>query len=402
MKQAILIGFVVLGVLLYALTTEASAESGRIYGKLLTIDGEEFEGWIRWDKNEVFWDDILDVNKDDAGDYRGKRRSSRRTGIGGLFEINWSGSSRQSEIMFGHIASITPISSSEALVEMKSGEKYEVSGSDVGSSIREFLINDLDEGEIYLEWDDIDEITFASEPKMPDARDERLYGTVFTRRGDEFTGWVEWDVDEVLTSDVLDGDEDSRKNRKIEFEKIQSIERRSSSSAIVVLKTGKDLKLSGSNDVDSGNRGIRVKVPDLGRVSVSWDDFEKVDFLPVPTQMLPAYTDFDGGKPIEGIVYTEDGEKFEGEIIWDDDERFTWEHLNGDFHDLDVAIEFSNVRMIEKHSRRGAIVTTRTGRNVLLKGSNDINSENNGIIVKQSDGDEVEIDWYDFEKVEFK
>ena len=37
-----------------------------------------------------------------------------------------------------------------------------------------------------------------------------------------------------------------------------------------------------------------------------------------------------------------------------------------------------------------------------MKGSNDVNSENNGIIVKLDDGDEVEVDWYDFEKAEFK
>jgi len=403
MKKAILIGFVVLGVVLYALATEASADSGRIYGSLRTIDGEVFEGWIRWDKNEAFWDDILDCNKENSRKYRSKRKSGRRsTGLGSLFEVSWSGSSRQSELKFGHISTITPISSGEALIELKSGLKYEVSGSDVGSGMREFLIDDLDEGEIYLEWDDIDEIDFKRESTQPSSNEERLYGKVTTRRGDDFVGWVEWDVDEVMTNDVLDGDEGSRKNRKIRFGKIQKIERRSSSSAIVTLKSGKEIRMSGSNDVDSGNRGIRVKVQDLGRVSVGWDEFDMVEFMPVPTQLLPNYTDFDGGRAILGTVFTEDGETFEGEIIWDDDERYTWEHLNGDFHDLDVAIEFSNVKVIEKHSRRGSLVTTSSGRNVLLKGSNDVNSENNGIIVKLSDGDEIEIDWYDFERAEFK
>ncbi|MCK4657132.1 MAG: hypothetical protein KAT85_08850, partial [candidate division Zixibacteria bacterium] len=215
-------------------------------------------------------------------------------------------------------------------------------------------------------------------------------------------GWIEWDRDEVMTTDILDGDEGRRKNRKIKFGKIKSLERRSSSSCIVTLKSGKEMKLSGTNDVNSENRGIRVKDPALGRIDVEWNDFDIVEFMPVPRDKLPKYDSFDGGRKIMGTVFTEDGEKFEGEIIWDNDEEYTWEHLNGDFHDLGVVIEFANIKLIERHSRRGAVITTRAGRNILLKGSNDVNSENNGIIVKLDDGDEVEIDWYDFEKAEFK
>lgn len=399
MRKAVIFGFVILGIVLYTAVGELHAESGRIYGELRTIDGETFEGWIRWDKNEAFWDDILDATKERDGKYRSRSRDNRGAGF---FEFNWSGSSRQSELKFGHISSIVPTSSSDAMVTLKSGQRYEMTGADLGSGIRELVIIDRDEGEIYFEWNDVDEIIFKEESMEPVRRGERLYGKVTTRRGDEFIGWVEWDVDEILTTDVLDGDQGSRRNRKIRFEKIQAIERRSSSSAIVTLKSGKEVRLSGSNDVDSGNRGIRVKDPALGRVSIDWSDFERVEFMPYPKDKLPRYADFDGGREIEGIVITEDGERFEGKIVWDADERYTWEHINGDYHDLDVAVEFAEIRSIEKHSRRGAIVTTKAGRNLLLKGSNDINYENNGIIVKLSDGDEIEIDWYDFERAEFK
>lgn len=400
MKKAILFGFVLIGMVLYVTVDELQAGSGRIYGELHTIDGETFEGWIRWDKNEAYWDDILDATKEREGKYRHYSRNKRRNA--GFFEFNWGGSSRQSELKFGHISSIVPMSSSEAVVTLKTGKRYEMSGSDLGSSMRELVINDLDEGEIYIDWDDVDEIIFKEESSEPSRAGERLYGKVTTRRGDEFVGWVEWDVDEVMTTDILDGDQGSRRNRKIRFEKIKSIERRSSSSAIVVLKTGNEIRLSGTNDVNSGNRGIRVKDPALGRISIDWNDFEMVEFMPPPRDRLPKYSDFDGGHEIEGVVFTEDGERFEGKIIWDADETYTWEHINGDYHDMDVVVEFADIASIEKHSRRGAIVTTKSGRNMLLKGSNDINYENSGIIVELSDGDEIEIDWYDFEKAEFK
>jgi len=399
MKKALLLGFVVIGIAFYFLPSNAKAESGRIYGTIRTIDGEEFEGWIRWDKNEAFWDDILDANKEKKSK-RYKRDRQRRKSSS--FFVWGSGSVRQSELKFGHIKTLIPVSSSDALVILKSGEEYEMSGSDVGSSVREIIVDDRQEGDIYLEWDDIDEINFSKEPSEPESAAERLYGKLTTRRGDEFVGWIEWDVDEVLTTDILDGDEGRRRNRKIKFGKIKSIERRSSSSCIVTLESGKTMNLSGSNDVNSENRGIRVKDPTLGRVQVDWDDFETVEFLPVPKDRLPKYDSFDGGQKIRGTVFTEDGEELTGEIIWDNDEEYTWEHLNGDYRDMEVVIEFANIKTIERQSRRGAIITTKSGRNVLLKGSNDVNSENNGIIVKLDDGDEIEIDWYDFEKADFK
>ena len=63
MKKLILFGFVVIGIAFYFLPAKAEAESGRLYGTLRTIDGDTFEGWIRWDRNEAWWDDILDASK---------------------------------------------------------------------------------------------------------------------------------------------------------------------------------------------------------------------------------------------------------------------------------------------------------------------------------------------------
>jgi hypothetical protein len=407
MKVALLIGLTAVG-LWFLLPADASAESGRIYGTIRTVDGDEFEGWIRWDKNEAFWDDILDGTKErSTRKYRRKyhgRSSDRRT-IGDLARdgLFYSiGSSRQSEVKFGHIKSIVPLSSSDALIVLKSGLEFEMSGADVGSGVREIMINDLKEGEIYFDWDDIDEVDFKKEPREPDTGVERLYGKVLTRNGDEYVGWIEWDVDEVLSTDVIDGDEGSRRNRKIRFDKIKSIERRSRSSSIVTLKSGKSMRLSGSNDVNSENRGIRVKSDELGRVSISWSDFDRLDLMPVPKDKLPKYDSFDGGHDIEGTVYTEDGEQYTGKIVWDEDETYTWEHLNGDYDDDAVVIEFANIDTIEKRSRRGSIVTTKSGRNIELRGSNDVDSDNNGIVVTMDDGDEVEIDWYDFDRAKFK
>ena len=44
------------------------------------------------------------------------------------------------------------------------------------------------------------------------------------------------------------------------------------------LDDGRKLRLRGSNDVDDDNRGILVEDPRYGRVEISWDDFERLEF----------------------------------------------------------------------------------------------------------------------------
>ena len=103
---------------------------------------------------------------------------------------------------------------------------------------------------------------------------ERLFGTLTTRDGYEFTGFICWDVDEVLTKDILDGDDKDRR-RKIRFGSIQSIGRNSSSSAYVILNNGDEVVLRGTNDVNSSNSGILVLDDALGQVEIDWDDLRK-------------------------------------------------------------------------------------------------------------------------------
>jgi len=160
--------------------------------------------------------------------------------------------------------------------------------------------------------------------------------------------------------------------------------------------------LRNSNDVNSENRGIVVKSAEFGRVKIGWSDFEKAEFLPVPTNELPRYRDFDGGRKIRGVVTTEDGEDFTGELAWDNDEQYTWEHLNGEYKGVEMAIPFGVIMGIAKSSQRTAEVTLKNGTTYLLSGSNDVNEENKGVIVFRDKGDAEEIDWYDFAKAAMK
>lgn len=399
----------VCGILLLSLVfcSNLFAQRGRICGTVSTRDGEIFRGPIRWDKNEAFWDNILDATKKREGSHREGRRREKKVYILGL-KITWdeegSESHASSGIQFGYLQSLERRSKNRAILTLKNGNRvtFYGSGTDVGSGIREIIIQDPDEGEVELDWDDLDMVEFeecdSDEITEPETR---LYGEVETRRGDIFKGFICWDVDELFYSDILDGEERHR-NRKIPFGKIKAIERRSSSSSWVELRNGDKMTLSGTNDVDSGNRGIVILDPQFGRVTVRWDEFDRLEFLDDGDKHLLDYNQFDDPKPLHGVVYDEDGDSFEGYIRWDDDETESWERLDGEYRDLDVDVEFSQIAEIERRSSSSVLVTLKNGNSFKLSGSNDVNDENKGIYVTTDDGDEIELDWWDFDKVIFK
>ena len=227
---------ILLLLILWASISVFAGDTGRIYGQIVTTDGDQFEGLIRWDKNEGSWVDMLDGNKELSKRHATKSRKARKKyrdceasieffgikiGKTGSFFSGYP-SQAQSGIRFGHIQRIEVIDDNSIIVKLKSGEEVELSdgSTDIGSGIRELVIEDNDEGEIELIWDDLDHIEFMQTPRRIESSfGERLYGTLTTRRGDEYTGAVCWDVDELFTLDILDGDQ-KRRSRKIKFGKI--------------------------------------------------------------------------------------------------------------------------------------------------------------------------------------
>ena len=388
-------------IVIAAATAGYADSAGRLYGTITTVDGDTYTGLIRWDKNEASWFDVLNGDKETRA---GGRRHERIRVFGFTIGERVSpgdGGSAQSGLSFGHIESLEPVDDDAVRLFLKGGEKLTLEGgsTDIGDGIREIVIEDAKKGEVGLDWDDIERIDFAQTPDgIESTFGERLYGTLVTRRGDEYTGWVSWDVDELFTKDILDGEERGR-DRKIAFGKLASIERRSSSGAELVFADGDRMVLRETNDVDDSNRGITVYDPGLGQATVSWDEFDRLDLKKPPAPLR--YDDFDGGRFIEGTVYTEDGESHTGRIRWDDDERYTWEILDGDCRDAELDIEFAKIKEIKRQGARGAIVTTWDGRTFRLSGSNDVDEDNRGIFVESDRGRDVEIDWDELDRVEF-
>lgn len=385
----------------------------RLYGRVVTLGGEVFEGFIRWGSNEGSWTDVLNGNKElpyenvrDAerlGMTRGVGDDERAIELFGI-RVTWGGGDDypdevQSGIRFGHVAHLRVLDDDAALLVLKSGQEVELEG---GSSDLwpDLTVEDPDRGRVELDAHDLDEVEFMPVPHgIVPVGGERLYGTLRTREGHEFTGYVAWDQDEILTTDILDGDEGSR-DWEIPFGNVAAIERNGSRSARVILDTGEELVLDGSNDVDRSNRGIVIADPELGQVIVGWDAFSDLTFVPSPG--TPGYDDFDGGYRLRGTVVARDGRELEGWIRWDNDEAYSWEILDGERRDVEFDVELGRVAVIERRGRRSAQVTLWDGRVFELEGSNDVDDGNKGIFVVDDRDDVSAVAWEDFREVRFE
>ena len=65
-------------------------------------------------------------------------------------------------------------------------------------------------------------------------------------------------------------------------------------------------------------------------------------------------------------------------------------------------MEFGLIASIERASDSSARVTLLDGRQLVLRGSNDVNDQNKGIFVRLDDGKTVMLDWDEFDRVEFR
>lgn len=388
-------------------------DPSRLYGRVTTTAGTVHEGFIRWAGNEAGIYDILSAskpiperNRRDAERLGWEPEESRNRfeifGIGftlpgGRSEI---GSSAQSGIRFGHVSSLEVRGRNSARLLLKSGEEVELDGGgDLGSSVSSILVEDRRSGQVELDWRDVEVIDFLSPPAVASRWGSRLYGTVRTRGGERFTGYVAWDMDELFTTDVLDGDDRSG-DREIPFSLIRAIERESSSGSRVYLTDGSEVVLRGSNDVNSSNRDIMIADPSLGEVRVDWDSFDRVDLAPVPGKVEPSLLQRSGR--LYGTVRARGGETQTGWIRWDNDEEYGWEVLDGELDDgVAVDIELGLVQSIERVGYERSRVTLLDGRSLVLGGSNDVDEGNRGVYVDRADGTLVLVPWDRFESVRF-
>ncbi len=396
-----------------AATATAADNQGFIYGRVTTDSGRDYTGFMRWGSEEAFWDDLFHSSKEDLPywdeadlddrDWRDRRERRSRIEIFGKVIILGDGTidgdpSRVFIARFGDIERIEVTGNEDADVFMKSGSRFAVSGysNDVGGTVR---VKDEALGEIDLDWDRIETIEFMPAPRSAEPEVYRLHGVVETDAG-TFEGFIQWDKEECLSSDELDGDTVDGKV-SISMGQIRSIERRGRSSSVVELKDGRSLRLRDSNDVDDDNRGIMVEDPRYGRLTIPWSEFEMITFSE-PGPSGRGYDAFERGKPLTGKVTDVRGTEYSGRIVIDLDESEDWEILNGSYRGIECDIPLRNVATIRPRSHDRSEVVFRNGEELRLEDGQDVSDRNAGVLVYDDDDDPIYLEWEEVEEIHFE
>ena len=389
----------------------SEADQGFLYGRITTFDGASYEGRLRWGGDqEAFWGDYFNgVKKKNpwVADVPAERLPKERRPIEFLWIKLGDRESpidvrRQLMARFGEIARIEAHGIRVVRVTLKSGTVFD---------LERFDANDFDDG--VRVWDakrgvvDLDSLRIHSIELLPTPSLEgvphRLHGSVRTRQG-EFTGFIQWDRQKCVGPDEL-GRPSAERELGLHFDAIRSISRRSPDSAQVTLLDGREIVLADTRGVGHHSHGIYVDDPRYGRVLVSWDAFERVDFSPGGSG--PAYADFPPGRPLTGTVTTHGGDRLTGRLVYDLDESETTETLDAPSQGVDYTIPFGLIASIvppgrEERGAQLARVILHSGEELQLERSGDLGEGNAGMLVFVDGRPSPEyVPWTDVQQVEF-
>lgn len=389
--------------------------AGFVYATVTWPDGTARTGFLRWEDEEAFWDDLFHSGQRDLPWLKyadqDKLRAERRQrffqehGLLGrlmyaLHEddqdaVGW----RIFLAQLGDIAAIEIHKGHDDFVVTCDGSRFEIGGyaNDAGSDL---LLYAGDAEPELIEWNDLARIAFAQAPAELPPYARRMYGSVESGEG-VFTGFIQWDKSECLSSDTLDGQQGGR-DVDVPLGDILSITRSDRGSCEVTRRDGTLLALSGTNDVNNGNRGIVVQDPTLGRVSIPWKRFVKLTFSDADRSGF-GRDRFGQSAPLQGTVTPVEGPAQGGRLVFDLDKAWQWNILSGSWHDLDFDVPMVLVRVIERRDDESCRVTLAGGRILELSGSTETGPLNAGLLVFVDGAKQpVHVPWRQVRSVEFR
>ncbi len=379
----------------------AATHQGFLYGRISTIEGRTYEGRLRWGGGqEAFWGDYFNGAKHQnpwLAQVPPERLPKERQPIEilGIKIANRESPidvSRLFMARFGDIARIEA-QGKQVRVTLKSGTVFDLD---------RFEASDFDDG--VQVWDgrrggvELDSLRIRTIELLPTpslgAAPYRLHGTVHTRQGN-FTGFVQWNRTECVGTDEVHGRTADGK-LSLRFDTIRSIARGSRDSSLVTLLDGRKIALSGIEVVGDGNpRGLYVDDRRYGRVLISWDAFERVDFSPGGSG--PAYGAFPPGHPLTGSVTTRAGRRLAGRLVYDLDESETTETLDAPSQGVDYTIPFALIASIVPPR-----VTLHDGEELQLERTGDLGEGNAGMLIFVDGSQRPEyVPWTDVQQVDF-
>ena len=417
MRSILLFLGIGIGLLIILNQAQAQSTSPFMYGEVETVDGDIYKGHIRWGTDEVYWVELFNAAKrsNDFLKFLSKKEVDELNeqqeggsswlgidlGVLSIWEDRFSRTQHQLDIQFGDIKVVEPAGRSRARLTLKNGVIVEADGSsytDLGTSV---VIHDFELGDFPIKWDRIKEVRFSAAPKGSDAGfGTPIYGVVNAGRKGSFKGLIQWDTDERFMDEILNG-EDRDGKREIPFRSIKTISKKGN-GVDVVLHSGRDFYLTGSNDVNRENRGIVIFDPEIGRVVVPWRDFFDLEIVEPKDEWTLTYEDFNKPNGISGTVVTIDGEEYKGLLAYDLDEAWEFEVLDANDDEVAYQIPFRHIKSIIPKNYNYSSVILKNGANLLLGGARDVSEQNDGILIFTSKNAEpIYVRWSKIDQVIF-
>ncbi len=395
----------------------------RIWGRVFTTEGMEYEGFLEFGRGRqraASWVDVLAGTREIPNEnydawilaVHDGRHAIRTVEVKG-HRVSWEERHRDfanvtaTGIRFGHLAALLPddeggmeivlrgtalqdvgraarirAARASSVSRLVTGVRTSTTTGGLGMRV---AVDDPSEGQVVVARDHLARVEFGAPPHGAAPAAARVHGSVRDRFGRTFTGSITWNGAPVLESDHLHGRDEDGDSRRIPFSEISTVESRLG-GAWVTLASGQEIDLyraPGSRRRDSDvrwyRRAIRIVDRGLGIVEIDWDDFSKLRLHPASGGA--GYYHFDRGSPLFGVVATRSGDEIEGWILWDADEEWTWDYLNGTADNVELDVEFGNIRRIEQRPDGLARIMLVDGRSYDLSGSNDVDGDNRGIFV---------------------
>ena len=388
-----------------SLDSTAQSAGSYIYGVVHTCGEESYEGFIRWEDEEMYWHDVFNASRVSTDKLFNSQHEEKNTkwldfnwDFSSIWDNNYNTTAHTFACFFGDIQYLDIGYGQEVTLGLKNGQIIELNGgsNDIGAKLR---IEDYELGSVKINWSKVTKIDFKKAPKNAKTPYSiPLYGIVKTKRKGTFEGYIKWDNDERQGDDILNGESQSG-DKKIPFKNIKNITK-SNSGCDVTMQSGRSIYLSNSNDVDSGNRGVIVYIEGIGNIEIKWSEFKTLNFVDAPNAG-PDFSDFKEPQGIYCSIATVDDMIHKGYIVFDLDEMWEPEMLDGSDGDVKYQIPFGNVKRIEPKNEDYAMVYLNNGKSLLLGNSQDVSDANDGIMVLNKNNREPKvIEWRDIIYIE--
>jgi hypothetical protein len=378
-----------------------SSSDGRLFGQVITRDGQAVEGYIRWEGAGAVSKDILDGRRPRPQpylqeaerldpDYARRMRDQRTIEAFGV-RIVWDvddgdhGPTTRWAVRFEHLRAITLDSTSGAVVQLVDGTQV---------ALRD------DEGDLGRHR--LAQVEFYDPPAGAAARtDARLRATVELDDGRAFAGLLTWPSGGLMTTDSLSvRDEDAQ--RRIPFRAVNVVEVLADGSVRLAATGDGVSRISRLGGSGRGPAAIAIVDDGLGRVTIPWQRVSRVTLdHRVPIQSQSVHHDRDAFRPIEGVVEARDGRRLQGRIRWDNDHEFGWETLEARMGDVVLDIDFSAITAVTRDGADGVRIDLVDGRVLDVDATADLGPENSGLFVREPGRPTRLVRWGDVSRVEF-